>query len=239
MTRKSAKLWGVDALRAGEVLSPSRLYDQLGRLFPVIAVAYVPTCALFVALTVQSGVPISELTRDPVAVMNAPTYVGLVSNIGVLVWSATVAICVFAYSVIRGRAGQGEWALFLLFAGLLTALLTLDDLFLLHERLILTYVGVGENVTFGLYSLLIFAYMARFIRTILKTEFLLLLLAIGFFGLMLFADKELVPLDEDTSHLFEDGAKLFGIVSWAAYYARVSLVAVVRGEDGSGMPGPG
>ena len=41
-------------------------------------------------------------------------------------------------------------------------------------------------------------------------------------------DKELVPMDEDTSHLFEDGAKLFGIVSWAAYYARVSLVAVVR-----------
>ena len=234
MSWKTVEARLVDVLRAADpVAFPSRLYDQFVRLLPIMAVAYLPTCVLLVALVVQSSVPISDLTRDPVAVMEAPTYVGLVSSVGVLIWSATAAICGFAYFAIRGRTGQAVWALFLLFGGLLTALLTLDDLFLLHERLIPTYLGIGENVTFGLYALLICAYMARFLPTILKTEFLLLLLAIGFFGLMLFADKELVRLDDGPAHLFEDGSKLLGIVSWAAYYARVALVAVTRGNHQS------
>ena len=140
-----------------------------------------------------------------------------------MVWTATAAICVFTYAVIKERPGQRERASFFLFGGLLTALLALDDLFLLHERLFVTYLGIGENITFGVYGLLISAYMVWFVRTILRTDFLLLVLAVGFFGVMLFADKEFVVLSEDVSHLFEDGAKLFGIVSWAAYYARASL----------------
>ena len=97
----------------------------------------------------------------------------------------------------------------------------LDDLFLVHESLVPMYLNVGERAMFAGYGLMTLLYLARFRTTILKTDFLILFAAFGFFGLSLVIDRHLVSLQEH--HLFEDGFKLLGIVSWSSYYAAICI----------------
>jgi hypothetical protein len=68
------------------------------------------------------------------------------------------------------------------------------------------------------------AFLVGFRRVILEGDFLLLGLALGFFGLSVavdvFTDREL--------YLWEDGAKFVGIVTWLAYFVRVSARVLRR-----------
>ena len=200
------------------------IISRLNRLLPTLFVVYAPTLTLLAMLaivTLQTGIRVSDLTRDPVSVMDVPLYTGLLSNIGILLWSFTAAICLFSHALLRKNTDAREWSSFLLLAGLLTSLLLLDDLFLLHERLFPDHFHIPQNAVLAGYVLITALYVARFKTTILKTDFLLLLFAFGFFGLSLLIDVGIVSVRG--SYFFEDGLKLFGIVSWFAYFARVCV----------------
>ncbi len=58
-------------------------------------------------------------------------------------------------------------------------------------------------------------YVVRFRKLILQTDFIFLILAFALFGLSIVIDL----LELKISILFEDGSKLFGIVSWFGYFA--------------------
>jgi hypothetical protein len=47
------------------------------------------------------NVPISHLTRDPMAVARGRFYFGFLSNVGVVAWSFSAAICLFSYWLLR------------------------------------------------------------------------------------------------------------------------------------------
>lgn len=147
------------------------------------------------------------------------------SNIGAVVWSFSAAICLFSYTLLRTRQESRDVAGFLLFGGCISLVLLLDDLFMLHEQFYPRYFGVGEKIVFSFYAALNLFYLAKFRTLIIESDFVLLLLALFFFALSMLLD--LLP---ETSHpwydLFEDGLKLFGIVSWFAYQFSVCLQEV-------------
>jgi hypothetical protein len=198
----------------------SKLYDQFRALLPVLVGLYVPTLILLaaaVAISIQADIPISRFTRDPAAILGRNPFIGVLSNIGVLLWAFCAGVCFFASAVLRARAERQEWPAFFLFAGLITAVLLMDDLFLLHEKYIPRYLHFGERIIFPLYAVMLLGYLIRFRNNLARTNYLLLLLALGMFGLSLAVDR-LAETMLPWHHLFEDGFKLLGIVGWFGYF---------------------
>jgi hypothetical protein len=140
---------------------------------------------LLVTLTIHlwKGVDLGDLTRDPADISGVPVYIGFLSNIGMLFWAATVAICFFVATFVARSAAASAARRFLYASGLLTLLLLFDDLFQLHERVFPLSLGVAEPVVFGGYLAVTLLYLVHFRRVILESDYLLLALALGFFGL--------------------------------------------------------
>ncbi len=168
-------------------------------------------------LSIQADIPISRFTRDPAAILGRNPFIGVLSNIGILVWAGCAGVCFFASAVLRARGVKQEWPAFFLFAGLVTAVLLLDDFFLLHERIIPRYLGISERILFPVYAAMVMGYLATFKNNLPRTNYLLLVLALGMFGLSLAVDRFPESI-LSWHHLFEDGFKLLGIVGWFGYF---------------------
>ncbi len=203
----------------------SALRRQLRSLWPVMLLIYTPvviTLGMVVAVRIGTGTAIANLTRDPLQVVSAPFYIGIVSTAGALIWSATAAVCIFSYVVIRHRAARRAHARFLLAGGLVTVLLLLDDVFMFHEMVFPQHLGVPEKVVYAATAGVVLWFLVAFRSTILQTDFLLLALACAAFSFTVGADFIEPIFPYPAFYLLEDGAKLFGIVSWAAYFIMFS-----------------
>ena len=205
---------------------------QFKPFLPGLAYIYISAIFVLLALTFGSlvaGIPISYFTRDPSALMGVPFYIGLLSNLGILLWCSSAAICLFSFMVFRGVVKNTEVALFFLFSGILTIILLFDDFFLIHESVFPNYLNIPEKLFYAGYVPTLLTYLVRFRKIILKTEFLLLLLALTFFGLSIFTDlfqQTFDILKPNLVDLIEDGSKFLGIVSWCAYFVRVCVTQV-------------
>jgi hypothetical protein len=168
-------------------------------------------------------IPIGSLTRDISVIAGLPVYAGFLSQIGIFFWSASATICFFSVTLLWQYANGYKLKRFLLISGLLTLLLGLDDIFLLHET-VFPFVGIPEEVVFGSYAALLLFYLVRFYPLILKTEYVLMVIALFFFGVSVLLD--LFPLPGINPFLVEDSAKLIGILSWLAYFFQVGKYSV-------------
>lgn len=173
-------------------------------------------------LHLWKGIPIGRLTRDPAAISGSPFYVGLLSQIGIFLWSAAAAICLFSANGLS-HTGNLKVKPFLIVSGLMTLVLGLDDAFLIHEEVMPHFFGVPPEAVFVSYALLILLFLVVFNSVILKTEYVLLVMALICFGASVASD-----VFESPGYLFEDGAKLVGIVSWLAYFFRTGTAALVH-----------
>jgi hypothetical protein len=201
-------------------------HHHIKTLFPTLSVAYIPTLGLLLIAALQSKVPLQYLTRDPSAIMEAPPYIGLLSNIGILLWCSCAAVCIFSYAVLRKDASNREWALFFLLAGLITSVMLLDDFFLFHEAILRAHFHVPEEVPYAVYGVAVLVQIVRFRTTILETDFPLLFLALVFFGISIVAD--LAYPESSANYLLEDGSKILGIVGWFTYFSRECVNQVER-----------
>jgi hypothetical protein len=177
--------------------------------------------ALFIGLAwvlhIWKGIPLSSLTCDPIAIIDAPLYIGFLSQIGIFFWAASAAVCLFGAQTLSGNQNKREFKHFLFVSGLFSLFLGFDDIFLIHVQLF-RYLGVSEIVVFTVYAGALLAYLVRFRTIILKTEYILLGAALLFFSVSIGFDLLFyLGLDET---IFEDGAKLVGIITWLAYFFR-------------------
>ncbi|WP_237063669.1 hypothetical protein [Microbulbifer zhoushanensis] len=182
------------------------------------------TLALLIALSAASestGIPVGTFTRDPAAVLQGHFYVGILSNIGIVLWSASATICLFSALLLGMKIGRRAICLFLLTSGLITSLVMLDDLFLFHEDIAPHFLHMRERYVLIAYALMILAYLAKFRTTILETDFVPFAIALGFFFLSVFIDKNSFDWLPDP-YLLEDGAKFAGIVFWLFYFSRTA-----------------
>ena len=181
---------------------------------------------LVILLNTWKGIPISHMTRDITAAASIPPYTGFFSQIGFVLWIVTATLCIFSAYISPKRQGNRMFIRFLYFFGLLSLLLCFDDMFLLHETVIPYFFDISENVTFAFYGVFVISLLLKFYSIILKTDYILLAMAFIFFGLSIAVDTINIRIPGLNSLILEDGAKMFGIVSWLTYFYSNALVIV-------------
>lgn len=191
---------------------------------------YAGASALLAAVAVHaalSDTPAYLFTRDPAAIHEADPFLGAVSNLGIVLWAFAAGIALFAFRALRGTVGAAEpRALFASF-GVFTLWLLLDDLFMLHERVLPDEAGIPQPLIVALYALTACGLIARYRAVVAASDYRPLALALLLFGCSVGVDQ-----GPGAWHawpglaLVEDGAKLLGIVSWLAWVDATAAAAL-------------
>jgi hypothetical protein len=171
-------------------------------------------------------VPIAYLTQDPTVIGELAVYAGLLSSVGILFWWAGAAVCLFSAAVLARSGSAPALRSFLLAAGLLTALLALDDLFRLHESVLPRLLGVPELAVYAAYGALGAGFVLRFRAVAFAAEGRLLAFAVLCLGASVALDVLSPPAIDP--YLLEDSSKFVGIVGWFVYFLRQSWLGLVE-----------
>jgi hypothetical protein len=210
------------------------IVSQLQYLKKGLFFLYLPIGLLFLIVVVLSrvieGVSLAFLLRDVTVTGKLPFFAGFVSQLGAILWSAALTICLFALVVLYSRTGNfAASKRFLLQGSVLTGILLLDDIFLFHEEIAPNYLHIDELIVFGVYAIVGIGFVLSNRREILSSEYALLILALVMFAASITLDS--VPLEsfelrffwEQLELLLEDGFKFAGIATWLMYFVRYAI----------------
>lgn len=155
-----------------------------------------------------NDVPVTNLLRDPNAVLDGAFYVGLFSTAGIALWAAAAAMCLLLLS-----AGVDEQPRTLLTAGAVVSLIAMaDDAYLLHESL-----PVLDLVVFSLYGFVAVVLFWRAWRYLIgRPNVSVFVASLGLLALSLMIDIEVFTVPG--SRIIEDIAKFLGIVAWVMFF---------------------
>lgn len=202
--------------------------NQIRNAAPIMVIVYALTTAILsvvIFLGIENDIELDHFTQDPASIMETPFYLGFFSYIGILFWCATSTLCFFTRILMDGQDElQIKKRRFLLYSGLISALLMFDDLFLMHELVFPEYFQIPKNVVYLIYMNILIVYMVLFRAELRDSEYLLLAIAAAFIGASQFVDSLPMPIPEDS--FLEDAVKLFGIVTWFTYYMRYRMQQV-------------
>ena len=196
-----------------------------------LLITYLPAAVLLGAIAAVSiifDISTTKFTLDVTILTGTHPFTGMLSNLGILLWCVTASICFFSAMVLR-YVQSGEAYKFFLFSSLLSFYLLIDDLFLIHESLAPDYLGVNQLVVLLLLGFAVSSYLIAFRSVILRTNYLLLLLALGMLTLSVVTDVIHEPWLRGLgqwAYFLEDGAKWLGIVGWCSYYSHTSFYAL-------------
>jgi hypothetical protein len=195
----------------------------------MVAGAYAGALLLLVAAlggTVFLDQPLASFFDEP---QYERWYLGFVSTLGGLVWWSGAVVCLVTAWVVRAsdRTILGFW----LASAALTAVLALDDLFLLHESLIRRRLHSPEWFTFLVYALAAVAIAVVYRRQMRTMPRRLLLVGMGF-ALVSVSFDQLNPRNQaDWMVLVEEGTKLFAIMSWTMFFVLSSGSYLERRDE--------
>lgn len=198
------------------------------RLF--LLALFLPTLALLAALPLLSawtGAPVSQFTRDVFSIAEIPVWSGLVSNLGLMLWTATVAVCGLAATVAETSARERTA---LAGAAALSLVLLVDDALLVHEFIAPDRLGIPETVVVGCYVALTGAWLIAFRGEVLGRRRGLLLVAGALFAVSIGMDWIEPDEAEWWRYWLEESAKLLGIVGWFGYLTLFSVDALRSGS---------
>lgn len=208
---------------------------QISSLRWLLISIYIPSFLLFLVAGILTQIvpnlSIQDFLRDVTAIGDIPFYSGSISQLGLLLWSAATMVCFFTYFALKKINPSRKQSLnLLMFGGLLSGYLMLDDTYMLHEEV---FEELFENLNFfpektamlllGI-AMLSFIYFNRW--EILKSDYGLLFLAYAFLGISVFFDAfpsrfyEEIQYAERIEYYIEDGAKFTAIVTWVTFFAR-------------------
>ena len=105
--------------------------------------------------------PLSGLTMDPAETFKAVPYVGILSHLGVIFWSATFGVCLLGALVLRRKDVRMSWFMFA--SAALGLLLTLDDALLLHEQVFPHYLHFPQKWVLLSYGVMTLVYFFTFV----------------------------------------------------------------------------
>jgi hypothetical protein len=206
------------------VLTTRNVITQIRRTGPLLSSIYIVLTGFLFSIAMISSyynIPIDSFTRDPISVLGGAAYVGFISNIGILFWAFTAAICLFSSIVLKQYNNQAA-SQFLLYSGLLTLWLLLDDMFMLHDSILPYHLMIPEKLVYLSYITVVLVYLAKFKTEILAYEYVILSLAFCFFALSVLTD--LLLEQQGLTSLLEDGFKLFGIMTWFVFFFRTCRI---------------
>ncbi|MFN5346195.1 MAG: hypothetical protein ACK5B3_03140 [Bacteroidota bacterium] len=200
----------------------SSLTSQIGKYWLVLIIT-ISTGALLLLLTfeyaINKGITPSNLTRDTATVLNGPAFTGALSNLGILLWSATSAIMLFSAYHLYKNTVQRRAALMTFLFGVLTAILCLDDTYQFHEKAFSGILYVPEEVIY-LFYLICITIISTVCRTVVvTTPYIIGLIAMLFFGMSILIDELNLPSGNHDAFI-EDSFKFVGIALWTVYHYR-------------------
>ena len=164
------------------------------------------------------GIKSILVIRDLAQTCGYPIWVGLISNLGILMWSVSASIALF--SSLSGLIQKREESDFLFLGGIFSFLLCIDDFFLLHDKYI------GPDFLYVTYSILGMYILIKFRKVILDIDFLPFIVSVVFLALSVAFDKiiqGIFPENYINLQLFEEGFKFIGIVCWMNFWWTASM----------------
>ncbi len=189
---------------------------------------------LLLVLLVRDGLgwDFELATRAPLAAdrVRGPRYGGWLGSFGVIGWAMAAAISGFAAGEARSRRGleRGGTARFLLASAALSALLMVDDLFLLHSTVLPGFFGIPKPAVLLALIVVTVAWAATFRRRLLADpDRLILAWALAWYGLALTIDTFGGAIG--WGGVREEIAKLVGVLAWLVFHWRVALRSVRQG----------
>lgn len=75
-------------------------------IFVLIVVEFVLTDTL--------GLSMSLLSRDPAVTYHAGSFIGVISNIGIILWSTAVAVCLFCLGIFQKQNNHNHATFFII-----------------------------------------------------------------------------------------------------------------------------
>jgi hypothetical protein len=208
------------------------------QVWRVLFFVYLAIGMLFVGVGILSrvvnGASLEFFLRDIVATGKLPFFAGFVSQLGGMLWCASVTVCLFSVYLLRWKESNLTASRrFLLQAAILTGVLLLDDIFLFHEEVAPFYLLINENFVIVAYLLLGIGFVVWNRNEILSSDYLLLALALAMLGTSVFLDA--LPIDdfglryfwEQLEMFLEDGFKFAGIATWLIYFVRYAAQKIL------------
>ena len=203
----------------------------------ILVVIFLPGILFLAILFWLSGnnnIQFDIFSRDPIQILNGKPYVGILSSIGIIFWSMTAGVLLYSSKISALQKKPKRETYFLFFGGLLTILMLFDDLFLIHEVVFPEYVNIDEKIFYVFYGLSIIALVVYYHEIVLKTDYILLILAFCAFGSSVLTDiVDAMGIDVTQLYVFEDGLKFLGIIAWFAYFTRTGYRFIREGLNRS------
>lgn len=110
----------------------------------------------------------------------------------------------------------------MLYAGIFSSVLLIDDLMMVHDKMVPYFLGIDELYIYILYGFMALFYVMWYRKILLKTKYELLFVAFFFFGMSILTDKLEHLINKNVLYLIEDGTKFIGISFWVAYHYLVA-----------------
>ena len=192
-------------------------FKNILRALSVAALPGLVIYALAISLSAMAGIKGILVIRDLAQTCDSPLGVGLISNLGYLLWIATAAIALFsAYAT--PTYSQHKLKDLLLCGGWFSFILCIDDMFLLHDRYI------GQTFLYVVYAIFAFLIVFKFRDQLLKNGGEIFILAATLLASSVLTDKfqrdiaDIIPIKYETIQLFEEGVKFLGITTWLYFW---------------------
>ncbi len=186
-------------------------------------ISILPSAILYIGTLYISNIyniKLSLVVRDLAQTCGYPIGVGMISNIGILLWGAAASICLFTTF---SQEINSDSSKLLLLGGVFSGLLCIDDFFLLHDR----YVGPDFlNLTYLSISIFL---LVRFRKILKRIGLFNLVISILFLGLSIFFDgviQQIFNQSYDLTQLIEEGFKFLGIACWLNFWCKASSHAL-------------
>lgn len=192
-------------------------FKNILRALSVAALPGLVIYVLAISLSAMAGIKGILVIRDLAQTCDSPLGVGLISNLGYLLWIATAAIALFtAYAT--PTYNQHKLKDLLLCGGWFSFILCIDDMFLLHDRYI------GQTFLYVVYAIFAFLIVFKFRDQLLKNGGEIFILAATLLAFSVLTDKfqrdiaDIIPIKYETIQLFEEGVKFLGITTWLYFW---------------------
>ena len=189
--------------------------------------ALIPALTVYVAalgLSDLAGIDSQKVLRDLAQTCSTPAGVGLLSNLGYLLWLAAAAVALFtAYGRLPGIKGKQKELLAC--GGWFSLILCIDDMFLLHDRYI------GPTFLYVVYILFSVLIATRYRKQLIANKGEIFLLAVALLGTSISIDL-LQPVERNQpdlymfSQLIEEGSKFLGIGTWVLFWCQACSLSI-------------
>ncbi len=193
-------------------------------LINLLKIAVTPSLIVYICILVftsAAGIETGLVLRDLLQTCDYPIGVGMLSNLGILLWAAASAITLF--SSISLLVQNRPYRKLLIIGGLLSLLLCLDDLFLLHDKQ-----QINQDILYTAYIILGLFLLLKFSKLIKEIDIIAFFASTSLLALSIISDifQDFFPISYQTVQIIEEGFKFVGIACWLYFWSKASIKTI-------------